>query len=73
MPAGGLRTKTSGFWQLNQPCGQKRAVFGSSINLADKNERFLSVNGFHGLISICGHLSKDFSFLLALILLYLFK
>jgi hypothetical protein len=22
-----LRTKTSGFWHLNQPCGQKRAVF----------------------------------------------
>jgi hypothetical protein len=62
---GGLRTKTSGFWQLNQPCGQKRAVFGISINLADKNERFLSVTRFYGLISNRRPLNKNFSFNLA--------
>jgi hypothetical protein len=33
-----LRTKTSGFWQINQPCGQKRSVFvRDSVSWPDFN------------------------------------
>ena len=84
---GRLRTKLWGFWHLKPRCGQNPAtfgsrwpingqnfrVFGTSIDLAAKTFAFLSATRFYGLISNHELLSKNFSFLLAWSLLYLFK